>query len=279
VVSRNLGDYGTGGPVIETEEVVAETDTLSFAEYLEIRVFHLLLSIFYYEGNFNEAFMYAKERGIKPFDLMRTAQRVLDRAPAGFRRVIEDFVRETREELFETREEILTWAKGRFPQLLSGELGGNLLSKYSMMGRFYVTQDSVDFLEMAIKSALGRALIPSISEELAAVTDYLRCMLLHVPFGETMQRAGTFISTYDIEAWRTVRDERPLSAFRTPAPMTWQTSMDPEMRAVLEQRLATFGENPATLGKFTRTMFAKDLRRMLVSSSHAAPAFPAVASR
>lgn len=279
VVSRNIGDYGTGEPVIETEEVVAETDTLSFAEYLEIRVFHLLLTIFYYEGNFNEAFMYAKERGIKPFDLMRTAQRVLDRAPAGFRRVIEDFVRETREELFETREEILTWAKGRFPQLLSGELGGNLLSKYSMMGRFYVTQDSVDFLEMAIKSALGRALIPSISEELAAVADYLRCMLLHVPFGETMQRAGTFISTYDIEAWRTVRDERPLSAFRTPAPMTWQTSMDPEMRAVLEQRLATFGENPATLGKFTRTMFAKDLRRTLVSSSHAAPAFPTVASR
>jgi len=40
--------------------------------------------------------------------------------------------------------------------------------------------------------------------------------------------------------------------------------MDQEVRAVLEHRLATFGEHPATLGKFTRTMFAKDLRRRLV---------------
>jgi hypothetical protein len=44
--------------------------------------------------------------------------------------------------------------------------------------------------------------------------------------------------------------------------------MDPEIRAALEHRLATFGEHPATLGKFTRTMFAKDLRRTLVSSGH-----------
>lgn len=266
VVSRNVGNYGTDGPVIETEEMVAETDTLSFAEYLEIRVFHLLLTIFYYEGNFNEVFKYAKECGIKPFDLMQAAQRVLDRAPAGFRQVIDDFVRETREELFDSREEILTWARDRFPQLLSSEVGGNLLSKYSMMGRFYVTQDSVDFLEMAIESALGMTLTPPIREELAAVTDYLRCVLLHVPFGETMRRVDTLTSTYDIDAWCSARDGRPLSAFRATTPATWLTSMDPAIGSVLEHRLATFGEHPATLGKFTRTMFAKDLRRTLVRS-------------
>jgi radical SAM superfamily enzyme YgiQ (UPF0313 family) len=264
IVSRSIGDYGTGEPVFETEEMVAETDTLSFAEYLEVRVFHLLLSTFYYEGNFEEAFKYAKECGIKPFDLLRGAQQILDRAPKGFRRVVDDFVRETREELFDSREELVAWAHVRFPQLISGELGGNLLSKYSMMGRFYVTQDSVDFLEMAIKSALGDRLTDAIREELAAVTDYLRSVLLHVPFGETMQRTDTFSAVYDVEAWHTSRHGRPLSAFRTLTPVAWQTSMDPEVRAVLEHRLATFGEQAGTLGKFTRTMFAKDLRRRLV---------------
>ena len=265
VVSRNIGDYGTGEPVIETEEMVAETDTLSFDEYLEIRVFHLLLTIFYYEGNFDEAFKYAKECGIKPFQLMKVAQGLLNEAPAGFRQLVDDFVRETREELFDSREEILKWATDNFQQLLSGELGGNLLSKYSMMGRFYVTRDSVDFIEMAIKSALGGALSPSASEELSAVADYLRCVLLHVPFGETMQRVDTFTSAFDIVAWYTAGNGQPLSAFRSEEPVTWQTSMDPHIRSVLEHRLATFGEHPATLGKFTRTMFAKDLRRSLVT--------------
>src|SRR5207302_335492 len=144
VVSRNLGDYGTGEPLIETEEMVAETQTLSFEDYVEIRIFHLLLTIFYYEGNFEEAFAYAKEHGLKPFDVLRTAQRLLDRAPTGLRRLVDDFARETEEELFDSREEAVEWARKHFAQLMSGEVGGNLLSKYSMTGRFFITQESVD---------------------------------------------------------------------------------------------------------------------------------------
>src|SRR5205085_3002559 len=113
VVARDVGDYGIGEPVIETEEMVVESATLSFADYLEVRVFHLLLTIFYYEGNIDEAFAFAKERGLKPFDLVVALQRRLDRAPAGFRKVIDDFVRESQEELFETREAVIAWARER----------------------------------------------------------------------------------------------------------------------------------------------------------------------
>src|SRR5205814_10643605 len=112
---------------------------------LDVRVLHLLLTIFYYEGNIDEAFAFAKERGLKPFDLVVALQRRLDSAPAGFRKVIDDFVRESQEELFETREEVIAWARERLPGLISGELGGNLLSKYSMLGRFYATHEGLDF--------------------------------------------------------------------------------------------------------------------------------------
>jgi hypothetical protein len=41
--------------------------------------------------------------------------------------------------------------------------------------------------------------------------------------------------------------------------------VEPEKKALIENRIATFGEHPAGLGKFTRTMFARDLRRTLVA--------------
>ena len=44
VVARNIGDY-LGEPVVEVEEIVIETPTFSFEDYLEARVFHLLLTI------------------------------------------------------------------------------------------------------------------------------------------------------------------------------------------------------------------------------------------
>jgi hypothetical protein len=37
--------------------------------------------------------------------------------------------------------------------------------------------------------------------------------------------------------------------------------VDPRKRSVIETRVTTFGEHAAGLGKFTRTMFARDLRR------------------
>jgi radical SAM superfamily enzyme YgiQ (UPF0313 family) len=272
VVARDVGDYGTGEPVIETEEMVVETATFSFADYLDVRVFHLLLTIFYYEGNIEEAFALAKEHGVKAFDLVMTMQRLLDRAPDGLRRVIADFVQESQEELFETREAVVDWARGRLPALISGELGGNLLSKYSMLGRFYATHDGLDFLELAIEAALAERLDAEVREELTAVMDYLRTVLLHVPFRETMSRRPSFTSAYDVEAWRDGEYRRPLTSFRTPAPVTYCTEMDAEKRAVIEHRIATFGEHPAGLGKFTRTMFAKDLRRQLVPSEAGVPA-------
>ena len=155
VVARNLGNY-IGEPVVEVEEMVVATPDLSFEEYFELRVFHLLLTIFYYEGNFDEPLEYARMGGIKPFHLVRHMQAILDRAPASFRKVVEDFVRESQEELFRTREECLDWSRRHYDQLVRGELGGNLLSKYSMIGRFYATHAALDFVEMAIEFRIGQ---------------------------------------------------------------------------------------------------------------------------
>jgi hypothetical protein len=264
VVARDVGDYGTGEPVIETEEMVVETATFSFEDYLEVRVFHLLLTIFYYEGNIEEAFAFAQEHGIKPFDLVRRLQQLLPEAPEDFRRVIADFVRESQEELFPTREAVVEWAKSRLPELISGELGGNLLSKYSMLGRFYATHAALDFLERAIAAELGPRHSGDTPEALRSVIDYLRTVILHVPFRETMGRRPSFRSAYDVEAWREAGYARPLATFRTATSVTYRTAMDPAKQAVIENRIDTFGEHASGLGKFTRTMFAQDLRLRLV---------------
>lgn len=260
VVARNLGDY-TGEPVIETEEVVVETPDISFEEYLEIRVFHLLLTIFHYEGNFEEAFQFAREHGVEAFDVVVALQDALDRAPEAFREVIDRFVRESKLELFESEEECLAWARENFDDLVAGRVGGNLLQNYSMEGRFFVTPESLVFLETGVRAALGDDLTAEAASELEAVMDYLRGVVLHSPFEESMAEAPRWTTRYDVETWREEGFERPLSEYRLPEPAPCRTRLPKERQDVLEQRLETFGESPTGLGKFTRTMFATDLRR------------------
>lgn len=268
VVARNVGEY-VGEKVIETEEMVVETPTFSFQEYLEARVFHLLLTIFYYEGNYEEAFEFARQAGVKPYDVIVRLQEQLDRAPAGFRRMIDDFVRESQEELFDSHEACVAWAREHYDGLVDGSHGGNLLSKYSMIGRFYLTRDSLDFLEAGIASAIDLSVDSAERRQLRTIVEYLDLVLLRAPFGDSLAVAPRWATDYDVENWRAQRFSRPLTEYRCPDVRTYQTTVEPERRALILSRLATFGEHPSGLGKFTRTMFAQDLRRTLLGARSA----------
>jgi radical SAM superfamily enzyme YgiQ (UPF0313 family) len=259
VVARDVGNY-TGEPVVELEEMVVETPTFSFDDYIDTRVFHLLLTIFFYEGNVEEAFELAKERGVRPYDVIVRMQAMLDEAPAEFQKVIHDFIDESKTELFESREECRQWAVDHLDELIEGSLGGNLLSKYSMLGRFYATTAGLSFLESGI-----RGLVDDEGEawqaEVRSVFNYLDAVLVHVPFRESIEQPRRVKLGHDIDGWRAAGYSHPLETYRLREPEDLDTWMDPQRRAVILNRIETFGEHPAALGKFTRTMFAQDLRR------------------
>jgi radical SAM superfamily enzyme YgiQ (UPF0313 family) len=267
VVARNIGNY-TGEPIVELEEIVVETPTFSFEDYLEARVFHLLVTIFYYEGNFEEAFAFARHEGIKAFDLIVRLQSLLDQAPVGFKTLIREFLKESREELFLNKKKCIAWSRENFEALVDGTVGGNLLSKYSMVGRFCITQETLDFLQAGIVAAFADSIDERRLGQLATVMDYLRTVLLHVPFQTTLAAEPRWQTSYDVEKW--VRDgyANKLDCYYYSQPKTFGTTVESKRQDLIKSRIETFGEHPTGLGKFTRTMFAQDLRRTLTTQSY-----------
>lgn len=261
IVARCLGDYGDG-IVVETEEMVVESEAFSFQDYLDTRVFHLLLTIFYYEDNFAEAFRFARDQGVRPYLVVRHMQEILHEAPKPLREAVQGYLDENQAELFDTRDDCATWARAHYDGLISGELGGNLLSKYAMIGRFIVVGEALDFLNRAIGDLIG-AEDRVAHEMLGCIISYYRSVMLHVPFAETLDRNPGWQTCYDVEAWRDADFARPLSEFRMPEPVVIGTYVSPRIREVLSSRIAEFGEHPSGLGRFTRTMFATDFRRQL----------------
>jgi hypothetical protein len=147
-------------------------------------------------------------------------QENLAQAPASFGQAITDYLDENQAELFETRDACVEWAKENYDALISGDLGGNLLSKYAM---------------------------------------------LSTPFAESLEDAPIWSTWYDIEAWRDGDFDGSLESFRFSSPRDFATRVDPRVKSVLLKRLDTFGEHPTGLGRFTRTMFAQDFRREIIS--------------
>ena len=271
VVARNIGDY-LGEPVVETEEMVVETPSFSFNDYLEARIFHLLLTIFYYEGNFEEAFEYGRQEGVEPFALIERMQSLLHRAPKAFRELIREFVTESQEELFDSEQECAAWAKRNFDALLDGRKGGNLLSKYSMLGRFYLTHEALTFLQTTLGSALGEPNREPVRDQIQSVIDYLRASLLCAPFGDNLTSSMRWTTSYDVERWFRGGPLKRLGEYGFDRPRRFAMKVDPAREAMIRTRIATFGEHPSGLGKFTRTMFARDLRRTISDSALSAEA-------
>lgn len=262
MVARNIGNY-TGEPVVEVEEMVVETDTFSFEDYLDARVFHLLLTIFYYEDNFEEAFEYAKLHGITAYELIVAMQKNLPSAPAEFLSVINAFIKESQEELFADRESCLKWAKDHYDGLVDGTLGGNLLSKYSMLGRFFVTQDALTFLAESIRSVCK--LDSTENDSLEHLIDYLRKVMLHSPFSESLETKTAWDTIYDVQAWSEGNYSKPLSEYRTTS-TTLSAEVETDRKEMIKKKIETFGDHPSGLGKITRTMFARDMRRTIQAS-------------
>ncbi|MFD1159724.1 B12-binding domain-containing radical SAM protein [Roseovarius aestuarii] len=267
VVARCLGKYH-GPTVVETEEMVVESENFSFQDYLDTRVFHLLLTIFYYEDNFEEAFRLARTHDIRPFHVIKHMQDILDEAPEALRNAVSGYLEENQAELFETRDECVDWAAKNYDDLISGELGGNLLSKYSMIGRFIVLNEALDFLKRAISDLLGDDK-PDAQEMLDTIIEYYSAIMLHVPFADSLEREPVWTSLFDIETWKASDFKGSLSDYRFDAPRDFQTQVDPRVKSTLLSRIDTFGEHASGLGRFTRTMFATDFRRKLEQGSQA----------
>lgn len=263
IVARCLGEYA-GERVIETEEMVVETPDFTFEDYIDTRVFHLLLTIYYYEDNFEEAFKLAREFGIRPFELIKRMQEMLREAPKAFQQAIAEYIQENKDELYESREACVKAANENFDKLISGELGGNLLSKYSMIGRFFVLPEALDFLEEVLLSLCPIDETGEAARDMSSsVIEYFRRVMLHAPFQTTLDAAPEWTADYDIEAWRANDFKTPLIEYRLDQPVVTSAHVEDRVKSLIRSRLETFGEHPQGMGRFTRTMFAKDLRRKI----------------
>ncbi len=260
LVARNIGRY-VGQEVAEVEEMVVATPDFSLDDYYHCRLFHLLLTITFYEGNFQEVFRLAAQGGVKPYRFVQVLQDRLPQASAPFRELVDAFLEESAEELFPTREACLKWAADNFDGLLDGTKGGNLLSKYSMMGRFFHLDATLEFLGDTLRSVVDTVRVGS--SEIDAVMSYMRAILLTTPFGETTRLEPEFCCAYDVEAWFASDENESLGIHVLSTPLTFKATTPEETRELILGKVSAFGEHASGLGKFTRTMFARDLRRQL----------------
>ena len=207
IVPLNFGEYD-GQKIMDYEEVGVENKDLSFEDYLFIRVLALLVESLYNGKPFYEFFKFSKEIGVQPASLLSNLYENISNSPESIRKLINEFVNETKNELWDSEENLVDHYKKdkNYLKLKNGEVGGNLIYKYKSKSLVETGLDWIDYIEKQIlklvvdkQTNINSAKI--IKSELSEIASFCRLKINALLNADIETKPVEDIFSYDILKW------------------------------------------------------------------------------
>jgi radical SAM superfamily enzyme YgiQ (UPF0313 family) len=245
VLPKNFGIL-EGERVFDTEEIVVATDTLPFDDYITCRKWHLVSSVFWNDGWFEDVVRFCRANGVSNsqwWDAMLPAMEAGSDAVRGF---LADFVGETKGELFETREACVEFYSRpeNFDRLRAGEIGDNLMYRYRAIASFFLWPQICDCAMTATRQLLeGRGVAAGIPDFETFWSDFSTFVRNKHATGATREvLLGAVSATlhFDIPRWLAEGELQNPSAWRLPAPQRVDFRLSDDARRELDAALAVW---------------------------------------
>lgn len=160
VIPECYGTYeilGQRRRVIEIEEIVTSTRTLSFEDYLTCRRLHLTVMIFHNTRILDFVYDIMKGLGVPRHRLIRS---LFESAHPGYRALVDDFIRDTKSEIFDSVEAILEHEN-------IDALTYNKIFKHLSIAFFKKRDVIFDLLDQALRETLN--LEPEVIDEIVEI--------------------------------------------------------------------------------------------------------------
>lgn len=256
VIPRDFGKY-EGTNIVEVEKVCVGTRDLPVKDYLYLRGFHFIIYCYYNGETFKELLYYLKNTGCGHYDFCYSLLTRIATAPEPVKKIFADFLSDTRDELWDSEEDILNYYSedANFSKLLSQEKGCNLLQKYH--GLFFSSQFAA-FLEYGFDTA--KRLLEEVKPE------YSREMLQSIYSYIMNSRAGLFDLVdkepvvelpYDIHAWKNEGYSSLISKYEKTTKIKFcQTE---EQKKIIRDYLRIYGNSEDGKGKILTRINPKTL--------------------
>ena len=207
IVPLNFGEYDDER-IFDFEEVGISTKDMSFEEYLSLRAVALLVESLINGKPFYEFFKYAKSYNIEAADLIKTMYGNIDLASSNIQKIMNGFIEETKGELWDTEEELVSHYKidKNYQKLRDGEVGGNLIYKYKSKNIVEAGIDWIDFFEDQVfneikKKQISAKSFDSVKLEISEISNFCKLKIngLLNPNIDTSPIDSQF--KYDILKW------------------------------------------------------------------------------
>lgn len=254
ILPRDFAKLSSGKIVVETEEVVIGSDTMTFDEYVELRLFNFLLSVTNMDIAYSPLKKFLKEHNIGIFDLVSKMLKNLDNAPDCIKNVCNDYKNSTINELWDSSEEIISQyqQESEFKKLLNGEEGINVLYHHLTLVMINYTSEWTTFVFATLKTLLNEKKIFSevLSNQFNEVLNYSLGVSFN-PLGKNrMSTNPKYEFYYDMIEWLNISNSNlPLSRFRLDSKAEIEFRYSEDQYNFIQDQLERFDHNIVAASK------------------------------
>jgi radical SAM superfamily enzyme YgiQ (UPF0313 family) len=275
VLPRCYGHYNAlGEPVVaaEIEEICIANNTLSFDDYLFARRLHLVVTIYYNDGVFASLLKLLRSLNVPVYRWMEIM--VNTPMPENLQALFADFTRETRGELWESREQLEEFIQqpGMVEKFIAGELGNNLLFVYKTLGIIHYLDQLAAFAHATLRQCLEEhgAATSEVMEFVDNALKFHSCRSRNLFLN--IEQAPATALVYDVDGFLNAGRDARIEDFRLPQPTVFHFVLDDAQRALIERYLGIYGDTPVAIGRILSKVHVKKLFRHAVASDMASAA-------
>ena len=235
-----------GKKIMEIEEVIVGSNTLSFDEYVELR----LLAFSMYVTNagivYDPLLKFLREKNIDVFELISNSYSVTENASEKIKNLFKTYREATINELWDSPEDIIEnyQNEDEYQKLLDDKDGINIMRHYNAL---VIAVLMGDWTEHILKTGYDilkkNNLLSSENEkQYKAISEYCKS-ISHNPLGrDRMNTNPEFLFEYDIISWLNSGSGKPLKDFKNDSPRKIVFQLSDEQFKFIEDKLDIFGD-------------------------------------
>lgn len=237
-----------GKKIVEIEEVVVSTNTLSFDEYVELRLIAFSITMISFGGVYAALLKFLREKKIDIFELFLQTVSRLDSAHQVIRNVFDLFKKATLGELWNSPEEIERHYQDNkeYEKLLRQEAGINVMQFHNALVTAEYMDEWTNYMH-DIAVLLLKNNLDSDTElrlQLESVMNYIRGTCYNILKRDRMSTNPKFAFEYDVNRWLNDTEEKPIENFRFPTPLKIEFKLTETQFKMVEDELEIHGDNP-----------------------------------
>ena len=271
IIPRDFVKLKNGKVVVEIEEVAIGSDTLSFDEYVELRLFALIIKVTKSGTIFAPLFKFLREENLDTFELMYNMLKQPSLASKELQNLFNEFKHNTINELWNSPEEIENNYQNNeeYEKLLTGKVGQNLVYLYHATVIAEHISDWTEFVFSIAKELIirNKKLDSELLERFDIVSKYCGCLGENVFGTDRLELKPEFMSNYDIITWMNTGITSSLKNFRNFNKERISFEISKEQYDMLEDNLKIYGNTPSGRSQLLKVIPESKLWRTPVKMS------------